>query len=236
MAIRRPTEPRDYLRAALQLNPVEQSARILRCRTQFLGLQSSEPAAPDRAEEQAKHRVLRRQHARTRIEQLRNEFWTAPLGTVRDGIASLDVSDFPELRPALDRLHSVLVHRPRFPQLAAEPDRESNLFKALQKIVVQAPQEAAATRERFLRWLQGRPERVRPVKRMIRLLQRKFPELYELESEWLEHVKQVRSSREESVTVHGGGGGGSFGEFGIPPWLIIVAIIMLARILFYVLR
>lgn len=186
--------PADYLAQALRMNPLEQAADVIRLRNRFLGVAdaSSATRGPDPQD-------LRGKMAR-RIEAIREHFWTVDLKRLRRELASLKVDALPDLRMAADRLQAVMEFRSEFPRLAGHPNVELELFNDYKRAVTLTRREAAAIKTAVLDRLRSR-DRIKRYQKMVRMMRREFPELYELEEDWLQQILKARprpSSRREA--------------------------------------
>lgn len=215
----------EYLAQALTMNPLEESDAILALRAEHLGLQ---PKAASLGE-QSWQREQRREQLAKRINQLRYHFWSLPIQQLRAELDHADVSGLPELQPAVDRLRIVSFCRADFPRLAQHPKTQLDLFNLLKHVAVLPPRTASTVKENFLRSVKTAGQ-LNDCRRMIRMMKREFPQLYQLESDWLTQLDHRKSVRGLSPNQQQVGGGSSF-DFGVPGWVIVVVILFILRFL-----
>jgi len=187
---------RPYLQANLTANPVYDAGLIIARREKLLGRSSDEPAAPSNRQREARQAALT-----ARLDTIRSQFWSAPLSQLKEQLNRLPVSEFPDLDIAIARLKQVALCRPDFPRLAQHRRANKVLFNALKAVVVLPPSQAGATRERANRSLaKVQPQKLR---RMITMMKKEFPHLYQLEADWLKQVgrlKKYAASTESALT------------------------------------
>lgn len=216
----------NYLVKALQRNPLDESAQIVSGRSKLLGQNAMRPAAMAATRED--HRQ-KRQDIFDEVERLRRDFWAAPLVELRSALAKLDASDFPDLRAAVDRLKLVALHRGEFPDLVRHRHFDSSFFAVFKEVLVSSPREVAVTRERALASFAKRGRRG---KKMIQLIKRTLPAIYDLEAGWLNSLsKQKRAVAASTKQATASPFVGDREGFNIPWWAIILGIVLL-RVLF----
>lgn len=215
-----------YVEQALRTNPLEQSAAIIRRRSRLLGLET--PAVPQPAAKAAVDPGVQRQTLMKRIESIRAGFWTMPLGALRESIAKLDAADFPDVEAVVRRLTVVAKHRDQIPRILGNKAFDADFFRVFKDVLIDAPRDSAIAKEQVLVAFGERKLRRRGTK-MIKLIERELPYLYELESQWLKSLVAQRGSAKASTAsrdhfVEAGSSG-----FSIPWWGygIIFAVIKL---------
>lgn len=219
-----------YLYRLLQLNPLDKADEIIALRSGYLQL-----GRPCVAEEVLEDREAKRSEAQDAINAVRSRFWSFGLTRLHSHLAAIDVREFPDLQYALQRLQVVADCRERIPLLTEHPDFDRRVFSVFKRVLVLSPREAAHAKEDALRSLQS-SERRRAVYRMVKLIERELPELYELERDWLDSLKRrkrgmislsARSARDRSAEWTRTGGVDLRG-FG---WLVWLLVILFARLL-----
>jgi len=186
-----PTKPRTdaqrvaYLQRVLVLNPIQQSDLIHSLRRRFHGLAE---AAPQPRESRQDLQELRRETAR-KIDAVRTRFWTVELDKLHRVLGGLPLEQFPDLRLAAERLQVVADHRQDFPALSEKKLFDPEFFADVRRVIVMAPRDAIAERERVTQRIR-QSGRVWRAQKMIRLIARHLPEIYDLESDWFEIILQ----------------------------------------------
>lgn len=183
-AERSPDEIRGYLKQLFEASFDEGPRALLRLRAEFLGIQ---PPAPDADHPDPQEMLARRDELESRLVALRRTFWTSDLGELRQELQVLDAELFPDLHDAILKLKRTAKFRAQFPQLVQHQDFQADLFQAFKRIVILSPKESAPIKEQLLTRI--RREGIRPdVARMVGAIRDEFPELYELEPQWLELI------------------------------------------------
>ncbi len=171
-----------YVTKALRQNPFEQSASIVRRRNRLLGLLPREQktqAQPDTASP-----LEARKRLQAEIDRVRKAIWKDPIPELSRALAALDTDRFPDLGSSVRRLQTIVGHRDRFPGLTAHKDFDGDFFEVFREVLAASPRESAMLKEKVLVRFGKRRLRKKGT-RMIRLIQRELPQLYELESDWL---------------------------------------------------
>lgn len=190
------TDHTPYLVASLNANPVYDAASIIARRQRLLGRSSGEPTGPG-----DERREARRAAIAARLDQIRGEFWTAPLPRLKEKLNALSRSDFPDLDIAVARLRQVAICRPDFVKLAQHRRTNMTLFNAFKAVVVLPPSKAGSMRERANRALAKVPPR--ELRRTIATMKSAFPHLYQLEADWLKQVGRLKKYSGERRDVLG---------------------------------
>jgi hypothetical protein len=217
-----------YLVKALQRNPLEEGAEIIYRRNRLLGLQEAAP--PQSTGEPVPDPRQRRQEIIERLEELRSAFWAMPLATLRAELAKLDAVDFPDLRAAVDRLNVIAIHRADFPALVKHRHFDGSFFSVFKEVLVSSPKDVAVAKERLLAAFANRSNRRRG-KKMIALVKKQLPEIYDLEASWLASLGKQRSryKKVEYATTTSSSGESIFGS--IPWWVFILAAMVIRAII-----
>lgn len=220
--------PADYLVRMLQLNPAAASDQIIAIRSRALRLAPRDQAAGANARSSAARRasVLRR------LEQIRTQCWTASPADLLAQLAALPVDDLPDLSQAVRRLQVLVHNRPLLPQLATHRDFDGDLFSSLKKVLAGSSRETSVVREQTVSRFRSAHLRKRG-RRMIKLLKRQAPALYELESNWFESLlrqKESSVSRAEKRQLDESMGDNSSSD--VPWWvwwLLVGAVLRILR-------
>ena len=209
----------NYLIRVLQMNPHVEAESILAIRAKMFGLvdSSRKPKADERLDE-------RRLMLRNQIDELRSQFWTLQVQTLRSRLDALSVQNFPDLRAAVDRLKLISLYRDQFNQLGKHRDRNINLLNTFKRIIMMPPRDAGRIKEKYLRKI-AHSSSLGDMKKMVRTMKKQFPDLYNVESDWFKEIERIKAR--ESMSYDGGGGGG----IEIPGWLIIFGIYFVIKIL-----
>lgn len=215
----------EYLQRALSLNPLNNAGEIITQRAYLLGLRKPEKFVS----EEVKQR--RRVRSREQIDELRKGFWTKPPAVLNKEVHGINVRDFPELQPAVNRIKLVSTFRVEFERLANHPDKHDNLFLALKRVIMVAPREAGKLKESYLRKVADGKD-LKKIQKMVAVLKKEFPNIYNIERDWLLAVSKVKG---RYVAPESQNAGSSF-EFEMPGWLIGILIFFGIRILLVVMR
>lgn len=213
----------EYLKQVLTLNPLAEAETILDRRHRFLGIAVRQPLTRTADEGKSSEQ---RAIARRVIDEVRTKFWNMPLESLRSQLDAVDFRPFPELKMAADRLRLVATFRPDFPRLAQHPKTHLSLFGFFKNAVVLPPREAGAYKERCLQNLSA-SDALKVCQKMVRMMQKEFPDLYQLEPDWLGQVLKLKRARGD---VYVRSGGESIG-FSVPGWLIWVIACIIIRII-----
>src|SRR5262249_29272054 len=136
-------DPAEYLASVLPLNPIFQAEEILAARNRFLGRKESS------AENETWQLQEQREELQSRINTLRDEFWTSKPKELRESLEGLKVDAFPELKLASDRLSAAFRVRIEFPKITQHRKFDQELFEKLKDIAVAAPRDAGRTKQEF---------------------------------------------------------------------------------------
>lgn len=180
---------RSYLIAQLQRDPAQHAPAIMRARTRELKLDKEKGSAVDVAVQRK-----RWNKAKESLDALRKRIWTAPLAELEQELTKLPTARFPDVTHAAERLRIVLANRDKLPALTQHKDFWVDFFNVFKEVLVAPPQEVGVLRERCVGMFRQRAVH-RKGSRMIELLAREIPVLYELESDWLSSLKRQKSSR-----------------------------------------
>ncbi len=176
-----------YLQRVLRLNPLFEAEKVIAERKRFLGIVDLGEAAA------AENQELRTKVSR-KINQIRGAFWTGGAERLQRQLSSLPVDKFPDLKATVERLLRVLDIRPEFPQLLDHPSTVKGIFSAFKDAATASRKEAARIRQATLPKVNSSNRRRRAYK-MARRVKRQFPELYELDRQWWDHLLRMKPSR-----------------------------------------
>jgi|GEM_PF-6455411 len=174
----------NYLLDVLGCDPAQDAPRILELRRNYLGRVARQPTVVDTASG-----VIRSQRAQTLevVEHLRENFWTMTTEELSTAFANIDARPFPDLQRVVERLTLLARHRPAMARLPGLKGFNEPLFSALKRIRVSPGRVAEGIRLRHQRDMEEELE-WGATQRMIRVLQREVPEIYDLERLWLERL------------------------------------------------
>jgi hypothetical protein len=128
---------------------------------------------------------------------VRESFFERPPDVVAAELAALPLARFADLEHAAARLARVNALRDELEQLAADSSVDAFLVRKLRQLFVAEPTEAASLRSQAL--LAARqPKQAKASRRFAETLSKSYPELAELEKEWLQQLKQSRSVARDS--------------------------------------
>lgn len=179
-------DPAEYLASVLPLNPIFQAEEILAARNRFLGRKESA------TESETWQLQEQRETLHAQINTLRERFWTSPPNELREALEGLAVEPFPDLKLASDRLWAALRVRSEFPKLSQHPKCDHELFEKLKEVAVTAPRDAGRTKQAFFLRTSGNLKLHRRCCAMIKALRKEYPDLFQLEQEWLQQIEQSK--------------------------------------------
>lgn len=185
-----------YLTSQLARNPIHQSGDIVSHRAKAFKLapvQSSPAAAVASASSDQRPKL------RKALEDLRSRSFTASVEESLASIDKLDLAPFPDLAALADRLRVILKSRSALPQLSGHPKFDGDFFSCLKKVLVSPPRDVSVLREQVLASFRHRKNRKRG-QAMVKLLKAELPELYALESDWLESLLRRQPSPDIIIT------------------------------------
>lgn len=189
----------EYLRSVLALDPASRTESILAAR-ELRRASKQAPAAPSTGS--AHYRGPSHQQLSAELANVRESFFERPPDVVGAELAALPLARFADLEYAAARLARVNTLRNKLDQLAADASVDAFLVRKLRQLLVAEPTEAASLRSQAL--LAARqPKQAKTSRRFAETLSKSYPELAELEKEWLQQLKQAsgvaRDSRKWSV-------------------------------------
>lgn len=177
----------DYMVRLLEMNPVHQCEEIIQVRNGVLGATKAKPlsasAEPTKSPDQLQSD---RRQLLQELEGLRAEFWTLPLEELHRRLGKLDGQGFADIESAVARLRAVAEHWPSFPALSNEEGFDGEFFSTLKEILIRSSRETAVLREQVLSMLQYSSKKRKSTKRMLQLIKKQMPQLYDLEANWFE--------------------------------------------------
>lgn len=214
-----------YLAHVLKLNPLFECDRLFSARAKFLRLDSGNgQQAPGLVDRRDQREALSR-----KIDAIRSRFWKEDIGRLQKMIDSLDCTQFPDLKSATERLRTVAVSRHEFAQIAQSKHLDGAFFSSLRKVLVAGPREADAERDEATDSIRD-PQRLKQIKAMLHDLRKTMPQVYELETDWLDTVRRMRKRRKRRGSSVLGSGSWDF-EFENMGWVIAIIIIVVLRFL-----
>lgn len=200
-----PEREQEYLSRLLQMNPLGQTGEILARRQHFLNPESS---ARPFLDDQDLHFVDRKQQVRRQLASIRNNFWQLDARVLLKQLAELDVDEFPDLGFAVSRLQQVAKLKSSFQVLQHHHACFGEFYNQFTRLVIAAPDEAEQLRtlnqeEADFELADLDLHTTRDYRRIAEVIQKEFPELYELEKYWLNLVA-VSGKEKSSInrTVH----------------------------------
>lgn len=214
----------DYMARLLQLNPLQAGDEIIAVRSEALGLAKKvkvSEAMPAEAQRADRRALL------DNLESLRAQFWTLPIEQLWQRVNSLSGEGFADVEAAIARLRVVADYRPRFVALVQKSEFDGELFSSLKEVLTRSPRDTAVLREQVLAKFRVRERRGRG-RKMVELLQREMPAIYELEADWFNTLY-----RQKAQSWFGGGGAGTLGSGAGSSaksyWWVVVLVLASAR-------
>jgi hypothetical protein len=177
------TDPKNYAQALLRLNPYDSAQQIVEQRARYLGL-DNQASTKTGADAQLPRR---RQTAEAALAEIRSDFWISPLPQIQSRLAALKLEGMPDLAASATRLAYAAVVRPEFERLHAERRVNQPFVDALRQILVLPPAAAGQRKDQqeheLCRW-----RKLRSAKSTVRFINRNYPQIYQLEREWFDHI------------------------------------------------
>lgn len=214
-----------YLTSQLARNPIHQSGDIVSHRAKAFKLapvQSSPAAAAASASTDQRPKL------REALEDLRSRSFTASVDESLASLDKLDLAPFPDLAALADRLRVIMKSRSALPQLSGHPKFDGDFFSCLKKVLVSPPRDVSVLREQVLASFRHRKNRKRG-QAMVKLLKSELPELYALESDWLESLLRYSPRQEAVATNSGSASTESSNGYGWAIWLFIPVLVGVIR-------
>ncbi len=191
----------EYLAGILKLDPVIECDRLFSARARFLQLDSADSQPVTDLADQWNQREGLAQ----KISEIRIRFWREDVGCPEETLASLDCSQFPDLKHAAERLCTVAGSRQEFMQLVQDEHRDVDFAASLRKVLVAGPREAAAERDEAIDSIHD-AQQLKKIKGMLRDLCESLPQVYGLETDWLDAVLRMRKRRRKNGSPVSNGG------------------------------
>lgn len=184
----------EYLRSVLALDPASRTESILAAR-ELRRASKQATATPSRGP--AHYQGPSHQQLSAELANVRESFFERPQDVIAAELAALPLARFADLEHAAARLARVNALRDELEQLAADRSADAFLVRKLRQLLVAEPTEAASLRSQAL--LAARqPKQAKASRRFAETLNKSYPELAELEKEWLQQLKQARSVARDS--------------------------------------
>jgi hypothetical protein len=215
-----------YLKKVFSLNPVYDAAKMVELRSVYCGLSAETPTSTNPVDLDERKRRIKK-----RLESIRASFWNSTAPQLRKELDALHARDFPELKIGVDRLKTLTLYREDIQALAKHPLKEINLYNTFRRVVMLPPRKAAAVKQKYLRDLAHSDVKSK-VEKMVKMIQKEYPQLYEIESSWFQQISRIKSRR---VAESGSTNSDGF-EFPIPGWMIGIVVVMIIRFLMMALR
>lgn len=217
-----------YAWRALQLNPALQADQVVRQRLIGLGLVEESTLSGGTNEQ--------RLQIRQQLDQLRERFWVTHPEHLMEMLDELNVKPYPELKVSVARIRKLCQVKPLVEKLSMRKKKDVNFINTFKRIFLLPPREAGKVKERYLRKLATNPA-IEMVQRTVLTIQKKYPQLYDVESDWFGQILLIKSRRvevepdEAETAVHFADDG-----FEIPVYLIIVFGVFALRVAAMVFR
>ncbi len=217
-----------YAWRALQLNPALQADQVVRQRLIGLGLVEESTLSGGTNEQ--------RLQIRQQLDQLRDKFWVTDTEYLLELLDGLNVTPYPELKVGVARMRKLCRVKPLLEKLSMRKRKDVNFINTFKRIFLLPPREAGKVKERYLRKLATNPA-IEMVQKTVLTIQEKYPQLYDVESDWFGQILLIKSRRvevepdEAETAVHFADDG-----FEIPVYLIIVLGVFAARVAVMVFR
>lgn len=207
---------KNYLTRQLSLDPRSAAARIVLQRNEQLGLTSARQSATAEGSAQDAKGV------RSKLETIRNQFWTLPLEELHSQLSAIDLRSYPELAIVVEQLQQAAKVRDQFPRLAERLNGDLGLFHCVKQSVTMPPRDVAGMKESVMRALLI-GENDKSYKATAKLIKEEFHEIYALQHEWFDDI--LKSKRLGRDTVARGNGF----NFGAPIWVYVVLLTLFLR-------
>lgn len=213
---------RHYLSTVLQLEPSQNAAEILSYRRRYhRGLELVEQTPDSRV---ADAPMPNREALREAVEKLRQAFWSAKPQSFAAQAEQLDLSAYPDLREARNRLLRVNQLRHEFVELIGTRGVDQEFVNRFRKIVVASTRDATVMKEMMLASM--RKSAHKSARKTIKIIRRRFRNLYELEVDWLESMTETKkAARTKVANTDYGFTTGEDGSSGLSMYIVIFLII-----------
>ncbi len=188
-------DPAEYLASVLPLNPIFQADEILAARDRFLGRAVVVDSAVQRFE-----LADQREELQARVAAIREHFWELEPKELREALESLDIGKFPDLMLAVERLQAAFRVRREFPEIEQHDQCYSGLLDKLREVIVAAPREAGRGKQAFFLRVSTNKRIHRHCTATIKMLRNNFPDVFDLESEWLTQIEQTKPIEGQTVS------------------------------------
>lgn len=223
-----PKQKLKYAWRALQLNPAMQGEQIVKQRLIALGLVEESTLSRGSTEQ--------RVQIRQQLDELRDKFWVTHPEYLVEQLDGLNVAPYPELKVSVARMRKLCEVKPLVEKLSMRKKKDINFINTFKRIFLLPPREAGKVKERYLRNL-ATNQAIDMVQSTVRTIQEKYPQLYEVESDWFGQILRIQSRYrvvepdETETGVYYDDDG-----FEIPVYLIIVLGVFALRIAAMVFR
>ena len=156
-------------------------------RARYLGLENRASTKPDADAELPR----RRRTAEAALAEIRSDFWISPLPQIQSRLAALKLEGMPDLAASATRMARAAEVRPEFERLYAERKVNRPFIDALRQILVLPPAAAGQRKDQQEHEL-SRWRKRRSAKNTVRFIKRNYPQIYQLEREWFEHIASAK--------------------------------------------
>ncbi|OYP33156.1 hypothetical protein [Rhodopirellula sp. MGV] len=176
-----------YVAEQIQINPVWDSATILRRRRELFGLQTRTSETPVRQERSRTTDTVRlREHARQTLSRLQRDFYSLPIEQLASEIDALDNDQIPEYAARVTQFRRIANHRNELlelPNILSEPAFVETLHRSL----VASHAASGQLWESYI----AEAVASRVVSQRVHVaieFRNKFPDLYDLSRAWIDEI------------------------------------------------
>ena len=189
-----------YVREMLELNPVSQSAQIIRRRRE-LWRPNEKPrnAAAQVVDPRTAARL--RDRGKQCLNALQQNFYSLPAQKIEQYLQFMEQDQLPEFAVHVAKFRKVLRYRKALVQLDREMPDKKFAYSLLHGLVKPAA-EAGALHEQFIESVRHE-RRSKTATKMISEFVQRYPALYELEKDWIDAILNLRSRSPASSKIHG---------------------------------
>jgi hypothetical protein len=189
-----PLDAARYLAELSRMDPVREAASMIELRNRFIGLEG--PPAP--AERRRPDEEPDREAMADAVGRIRAGFWESEASDVSAALAELGLGDYPDLLAAARQMQRVAALRRQFDRAARDVDPK--FMEAFRRIAVAPPDEAVVMRDKFVRRLVASAA-YRRARDSTKTIRRRFPELFEVEADWLSLILRLKKERKLAAGV-----------------------------------
>lgn len=164
-----------------------------------------------------------REEVEARLSAMRDIFWDSDAASIRKSLSRMEVSAYPDLARAAERIARVNDARHEVAALKTDSRVPTRWFDAVQVIAIAASRDAARARDDFVR----RASRDAPKRRLVGFIaavREHAPTIAALEGPWLQRIQAAKKERRDSRVLKDG-----IGCFGA--WLLGMIVLRIVRAL-----